>query len=85
LPMHAREELHRLIEELADSDLQVAARVLAGLRATEDPVLRALLTAPLDDEKLDDDSDGGLTEAREEARQGRFIDHDELKRELDIP
>lgn len=83
--MQAREQLHRLIDELSDSDLQVAARVLAGLRATQDPVLRALLTAPPDDERLDDDFDGGLTESREDARQGRFIDHEELKRDLDIP
>jgi len=83
--MQAREQLHRLIDELSDSDLQVAARVLTGLRATEDPVLRALLTAPPDDERLDDEFDGGLTESREDARQGRFIDHEELKRDLDIP
>ena len=48
-------------------------------------MLRALLTAPPDDERLDDDFDGGLTESREDARQGRFIDHEELKRDLDIP
>jgi hypothetical protein len=44
-----------------------------------------VLTAPPDDERLDDNFDGGLTEAREEARQRRFIDHEELKRDLDIP
>ena len=82
--MQARKDLHRLIDELSESDLQVAARLLSALRTTEDPVLRALMTAPPDDENLDDDLDGGLGEARAEAREGRFIDHDELKRELDL-
>jgi hypothetical protein len=48
--MIARETLHRLIEDLSDADLAVAARILQALRVTADPVLRALLEAPIDDE-----------------------------------
>jgi hypothetical protein len=82
--MGGRKALHRLIDDLLEQDLSVAARVLEGLRATSDPVLRALLTAPLDDERDEDDVDGGLSEARREAREGKGISHEEVKRELGL-
>ena len=82
--MTARETLHRIVDDLPDSDLSTATRVLGALRATGDPVLQALLSAPADDEPDDDDFDGGLTEARREARQGLGISHEEAKRELGI-
>lgn len=46
---------------------------------TNDPVLRALLSAPIDDEPDNDDFDGGLSEARWEAREGRTISHEEAR------
>jgi hypothetical protein len=53
--MSARDRLHRLIDELPESELAAAERVLHYLRATADPVLRALLEAPLDGEPETDD------------------------------
>lgn len=82
--MGGRKALHRLIDDLPEQDLPVAVRVLEGLRATSDPVLRALLTAPLDDEPDEDDADGGLSEARREAHEGKGISHEEVKRELGL-
>lgn len=82
--MGGRKALHRLIDDLPEQDLPVAARVLEGLRATSDPVLRALQTAPLDDEPDTDDVDGGLSEARREAAEGKGISHDDVKRELGL-
>jgi hypothetical protein len=68
--MGGRKALHRLIDDSPEQDLPVAVRVLEGLRATSDPVLRALLTAPLDDERDEDDVDGGLrSETRGSGRQ----------------
>jgi hypothetical protein len=49
--MSARDSLHRLIDELPESELAAAERFLHYLRATADPVLRALLEAPPDDER----------------------------------
>jgi hypothetical protein len=66
--MSPRESLYRLVDQLPDDDVPVAIRVLAALQATGDPVLRSLLTAPIDDEPDYDDLDGGLSEARKEAR-----------------
>ena len=82
--MTAREALHQLVEELPEGDLHTAARVLQGLHATSDPVLRTLLAAPPDDEPDEDDRDGGLSEARAEARAGTTISHDEVKRLLGL-
>jgi hypothetical protein len=56
--MSPRDALHKLVDDLPDEELPTATRVLEALRATTDPVLRALSTAPADDE-ADDDSDAG--------------------------
>ncbi len=56
-----------------------------ALSGTADPVARSLAMAPLDDEPDDDDFDGGLSEARREADEGRVLSHDEMKRALEIP
>ena len=82
--MTVREALHRIVDDLPDSELPAARRVLGALRATADPVLQALLSAPADDEPDDYDFDGGLTEARREARQGLGISHEDAKRELGL-
>jgi hypothetical protein len=78
--MSPREQLHALAEDLPEVDLPTAQRVLEALRATTDPMLRALAEAPIDDEPDDDDFDGGLTEALAEVRAGQTIDHEEVKR-----
>jgi hypothetical protein len=82
--MSGRKALHRLIDDLPEQDVPVAVRVLEALRATSDPVLRALLAAPLDDEPDQDDADGGLSEARREVREGKGLSHEEVKRELGL-
>lgn len=68
--MSDRATLHRLVDSLPEEDLTAAARLLAGLIATADPVLRTLLLAPVDDEPDTDDFDGGLSEARRELAHG---------------
>ncbi len=82
--MSPRDTLHKLVDALPEEELPTATRVLEALRATADPVLRALLAAPDDDEADDDDFDGGLSEARREAREGKTLSHEEVKRELGL-
>ena len=48
-----RATLHELVDELPPESIDEAAASLARLHT--DPVLRAFLMAPLDDEPLDDD------------------------------
>jgi hypothetical protein len=79
-----RTTLHRLVDSLPDEDLVTAGRLLAGLRATADPLGRTLLFAPIDDEPDTDDEDGGLTEAREEFARGEGLSTEELLAELGL-
>jgi hypothetical protein len=65
-----RDTLHRLVDALPESELAVAERFLNYLRATADPVLRALLEAPLDDEPETDEERRAVHEAREELARG---------------
>lgn len=76
--MTTKERLHHLVDLLPESEEQTAARILEALAATADPVLRAHLLAPDDDESGDDDLDGGLTEARSEDS----ISHEEARQRL---
>jgi hypothetical protein len=73
--METRERLQLLVDNLADSDVQTAIRLLEALREKSDPVALALLAAPLDDERDEDDRDGGLTEGRAETS----LSHDEVR------
>ena len=66
--MSARDSLYRLIDELSESEL-AAESFLNYLHATADPVLRALLEAPPDDEPETGKERQAVHEAREEVRR----------------
>jgi hypothetical protein len=68
--MTTKEALHRLIDQLPEAD---AERLLRTLQI-EDPVLRAIATAPVDDEPETDDERRGVREARAEAARGELLD-----------
>ncbi len=77
--MTIKEHLHHLVDTLPESEALTAARILEALAATADPVLRAHLRAPEDEEPAaSDDADGGLSEARSEAN----LSHEEARRRL---
>ena len=59
--------------------------IASNVCRTSDPVKWSLDNAPLDDEPDDDDFDGGLTEARADAKAGRGRTTEELRRELGLP
>jgi hypothetical protein len=79
-----RETLPRLIDGLPDADLAVAARVLQAWRATADPVLRALLEAPLDEEPESAEERRAVPEAREELGRGDVHRLEDVRRELSL-
>ena len=76
-PMLTRDELHRLIDAIPDSKLAVAATALEPL---VDPVMRALLTAPIDDEPESEEERAAVAEAKAELARGEFLTHEEVKR-----
>jgi hypothetical protein len=80
--MSARDSLHRLIDELPESELAAAERFLNYLRATADPVLRALLEAPLDDESETEEERRAVQEACEELARGEVRTLAEVRCEL---
>jgi hypothetical protein len=82
--MPTRDTLHRLIDELPESELAVAERFLNYLHATADPVLRTLLEAPLDDEPETDEERHAVQEAREELARGEVRTLEEVRRELGL-
>lgn len=75
--MLTRDEMHRLIDAIPDSEL---AAVAAALEPLVDPVTRALLLAPEDDEPLTDDERALIEASRTEADAVGYIPHDEVKR-----
>ena len=79
-----RDALHRLVDELPKRELSAARRYLEYLRNTGDPVLRAFLEAPADDEELSEDEAEALREAYEDVRAGRLTSLEEVKRELGL-
>jgi hypothetical protein len=82
--MTKREMLHVIVDRLPETELTTAARILMALYQPADDLQILLASAPLDDEPDDDDFDGGLTEARNEAQSGQTIPHAEVMRSLGI-
>lgn len=83
--MTLKERVHLLVEELPERQLALAERLLKELEAAEtDPVLDALLKAPIDDEPETEDERAAIDEALADLAAGRVISHDTLKRELGL-
>jgi hypothetical protein len=81
--MTAREQLHRLVDELPNGELRAAQRYLVYLRNMgTHPLLRTLMEAPLDDEPETDEERAAVAEAREAVARGELMSHEEVRREL---
>ncbi|HEY7063522.1 MAG TPA: hypothetical protein VII06_18735 [Chloroflexota bacterium] len=82
--MTSKEGLHRLIDELPEALWSEAERYLQGLTTT-DPVLRALLLAPLDDEPLSPEEEAALAKAEAEAARGDVISWETYRSQRQAP
>ena len=85
--MTTKDDIHRLVDELADGDLPIAHRFLEELRCGGgDSVLRVLLLAPLDDEPETEEEKQATAEARNwlDANRGEGIPHEETMRRLGL-
>jgi len=80
--MTTKQDLHKLVDNLPDSALSEAGRLLASLCHDNDPVWKAAMEAPEDDEPLTDEDIKAIEEAREDIKHGRTISNEELRREL---
>jgi hypothetical protein len=71
--MTTKYRLHELVDALPEHEWSEAERLLAAL-VTDDPVLRAVRLAPLDDEEETEDERAAVQEARAERDRGELID-----------
>ncbi len=81
--MTIKEDLHRLVDELPKKELPVAKRYLEYLRNMGDPVLRAFMEAPEDDEEETEEERALVQEARQEYLRGETRPWEEVRKELD--
>ena len=82
--MTTREILHKLVDRLPESEWEAVRRVLEERLSKHDPVLRAFLNAPEDDEPESEEERAAVEEAYEDLKAGRVFPWDEVKRELDL-
>jgi hypothetical protein len=80
--MTTKARLHELVEQLPDPELEPARRFLEYLRDVGDPMLRLLMSAPVDDEPSTADEDQAAQEAWDEYRRGEARPWAEVRREL---
>ena len=79
-----RDRLYRLVDRLPDAEGLAAERYLQYLTAHGDPLIRAALAAPEDEEELSESGRRLLNEGREDLAAGRTHTLEDVKRELDL-
>ena len=81
--MPSRDSLHRLIDDLPESEITRAERLLEVLKETAEP-LYTLENAPEDDEPESAEEAAAVVEAWREHREGKSLTTEELKRQLGL-
>lgn len=83
--MTIRDTLHRLVDELPESEVSAAERYLEYLSvARNDPFLRALMHAPLDDEPETDEERAAVAQGRAALDRGDVVSDEGLRRDLGL-
>ena len=82
--MSSRDSLHRLIEDLPESELVRAERVLEVLKETAEGSLHTLENAPDDDVLETPEEAAAVAQAWQEHRAGKSLTTKELKRDLGL-
>ena len=77
--MATRDDLHRLISDLPESELET---VRGFIVRRIDPVERALMDSPLDDEPETDEERAAVAKAQEAYARGDVVADEDLDREL---
>jgi hypothetical protein len=84
----AKKEIRQLIDKIPVSELNTAKRFLQYLVSLkgevekENPILKALKNAPLDDEPLTQEEIKALREADKAEAKGEIVSHEEARRIL---
>jgi hypothetical protein len=84
MAMTSRDSLHRLIDDLPESEIVRVERVLQALRETAPPPSFTLENAPEDDELESPGEAAAVAEAWKEHREGKGFTTAELKQKLGL-
>lgn len=79
-----KQRLHQLIDELPDEEMQAAQRYLEFLSACHDPLVRALESAPEDDEPITDEEREAVDEAERAVVAGDLISDAHVRAKLGL-
>jgi predicted transcriptional regulator len=74
--MTTRGKLHRLVNELAETELAPTLRLVETQHY--DPMLQALANAPEDDEPWTDEDEAAVAEGRADIAADRMLSHEEM-------
>ncbi len=80
--MTTKQDLHRMVDQLPESAVPEAGKLLEELTDERAGLPPSLRDAPWDDEPLTEEELEGLEEAREDTRAGRLVTHEEARRRL---
>ena len=75
-----KKHLHQLVDELPEDEIQAAEHCLRALCAHEHPIVRAMRSAPIDDEPVTDEDRKAIEEGDRDIAAGRGIPHEEVLR-----
>jgi hypothetical protein len=82
--MASRDSLHHLVDDLPETEIGRAERLLQVLKETAVPPLFTLENAPEDDEPETPEEAAAVAEAWREHREGESLTTEEVKRELGL-
>ncbi|MEX2426007.1 MAG: hypothetical protein WD401_04500 [Thermomicrobiaceae bacterium] len=83
--MTTRERVHQLVEQLSDDELKSAENLLKRIHDIhQDPVWRAISSAPEYDEPETIAEASAVYEADEAIDRGDVVSHEEIRRELGL-
>ena len=84
--MTTKERIHRLVDDLPESELETVKRVLEGLSALSlpDPVAEALANAPVDDESVTDEEAQAIEEGERDIDAGQVVNVDQVRARLGL-
>jgi hypothetical protein len=70
------------VDQIPEGEIQTAEWFLEYLKVADDPVMRALIKAPEDDEPITPEEEEAVREALEDIEAGRVHTLEEVKKEL---
>lgn len=79
-----RSRLHQLVDELPEEEIPAAERCLRALCEHDDPVLRTLESAPVDDEPLTEQERKEIEEAQRDLDAGHRVSDAQIRADLGL-